>query len=49
MTATIPEAKCICDDCINEDLNEDMLMLERLKANGCFCVLVDGCPVWGNA
>ena len=49
MTATIPEAKCVCDECIDEDLNEDMLMLERLKAHGCFCVLVDGCPVWGNA
>jgi hypothetical protein len=44
-TATL----CVCEDCINKDLDEDMNLVAGLKPLGFWAVIKDGCPVWGNA
>ena len=44
------EEVCICENCLEEDMEEDLRTIERLKRFGCWAVSdQDGCPIWGEA
>ncbi len=44
------EATFICENCINEDLDEDTRIVEWLKRFGCWSVIdQNGFRLWGEA